>query len=778
MSDTKSNRPEEAPPEEALDDASIVWYLVALIMTALGTILIGYVIGTTLEGQKAEETLEAVQQEHATNVAQMDAESTIAVAGVEANMATSEAHGVATVGAINAISTQSAISAAAMLDTSRQEAVANLATSEAQGQSDLENVRAEATQAMATSRAEATQAIATQRAEATEAINQVTQAVGEQRQQTAEANATETAIVEAYTPTPTATATPLIPEGEVQSVTTIVRLGPGEAFPIIGNLNQGQMVEIIGVSEDGEWLQVQYIPAGGDADTPAIGFVPATVVSRTVGSMDNVEVASDYPSLTPTPSLTYTPTPTTTHTPTFTPTALPPTPTPSTPEAQVMAIAVTVHEGPGEEYPIADVINQDAPVSVVGTSEDGLWLQVIYEGGTGFVRAEALQLTGGSLVGIGVASYSTLPPPTIAPTPSVPEAMAAGQFVVVREGPGEVFPTVGIVSTNQILELTGVSVDGVWFQVAFDVAPDGLGWVSGQVVNVAGDLGALPAVAGPPPPEGTEPTVGEGDVGTGASSSAGSLGPVDVVELPDTLDMNYDQLPDVGAYSYEVTLAINGEADGDDYQSFVSLNYAQSEDGSTATVTVDVTGAFVNELVNNDLAFLSEFMPVTVGTDGSSNYFYSQNDDVCFDLGPDVEMEDVLTQFEALITADEVAFLGDLPANAAFGVVDESGLVGIEGVHYQLLGLEEGGEVVPFDDFKVDLWWSEDETILYGYRITIDVDSEFFFQYRDTLAQFDPAFNEVDNFEGEITFYLLPRAIDNAAEDAAAPPSACADVGN
>lgn len=711
------------------------WYIVALLVSALGTLVIGFLIGTTTEGSKAEKTLEANR-----------IESTQAVGVLGTLLADNQ------VDAVNAMATQ------------QGQAVAAIASSEA----DREN------------------ALATSQAQATAAIGVVTQVVGEQQTATSNANATATAIVEAYTPTPTVTptgtvtpsatftSTPATPQGEVLPVTTSVRLGPGDEFPVVDTIGQDTAVEILSVSEDGRWVEIQYV---GPDEAIMSGYVVTEAVRRTAGSLQGVGVAQNFPTLTYTPS----PIPSETPVPTDTATPLPPpSETPTIPEGAVLAIAVTVYGGPGEDYPVVDVIGQDTHVQIMGTSADGQWFQISYFDGEGFVRSSSLRLTAGSLsnLGVAVASMPTVSPTPPPPTPSAPEAAAAGQFVVVREGPGEVFNALGVVPANEQLDVTAVSTDGLWFQVAYERGPDGFGWVSGQVVNLGGDLSNLPAVQGPPPPVVSTGGTQNGVTGSGASTSAGSMNPVDTAALPDNLNLDYSTIPGLSAYGYEIAFAVNGIADGEEYQSLLQIEYTQAEDAGQTAVSMNATGGFLETFEAQGLESLNAFLPLHLGTYEGEGYFYSEQDGICFGLGQDVDLQEFNAEFGSLFGEESLSFFDNLPEGSVFGVVDENGLMGLSGVHYQYLGINNNGTVVPNDDIKLDLWWTSDESHLFGYRMTLNLTADLFFLYRDSLAQFDSRFNEFDTFEGTLTLYLLPTAIGSAANDLATPPEPCNDILN
>ena len=702
---TNPDDPNPTQPDGGLPEGQVVMYLIALVMVAVATILIGYLVGTTIEGRNGEKDLEANQQ--------------------QATQAIQTRQG---------IETEAAVDAAAALNNSQRQGTAQVATLNAQATAALDNV--------------------TQQFEATR-----------------DTNDTATAIVAAYTdtPVPTPTFTPEVPQAQLLSVLTEVRLGPDTDYPVIGSLSQDTMVDVIGPSADGLWYQIEYTDEDDELMT---GFVRADSIRITAGSIAGVEVAADFPTLTPTPS----PTSTMTYTPTAFPSSTPSlSPTPINPEASVLSIVTTVRSGPSEDYPVVDILNQDAAVTIMRTSQDGLWFEVRYgDGDIGYVRADALRLTGGSLSGLVVAvvpSPTPLLQATFAPTPTAPQAAAAGQFLVVREGPAEVFSTIGVVGADEPLEIIAISTDGFWFQVEFNTGSNGQGWISGQLIHVAGDLNGLPVVQGPPLPN--TGVVGGGASGSGSSTSAGSQSPVDPTDLPISRNNNYNDLDDLNAYAYQFAVAVDGEGDGQPYQLFLTMDYAQSLNPDQAILSVDAIGDVESFLGGTDTEFLEEFLPLIVGRSGNISYFYSEADGFCFDVGNDLDLVTFRDDFQTTTTQNSIDLINSFPPSTVYGIVDQNGLVGISGNHYQLLGLQQGDDFAPLEGVKADFWWTDDESVLYGFRVELSLNADNLSDYIDVVTILGIGVENFSTFEGTVTIYVLPRAIDDVAVDMTTPPAEC-----
>lgn len=790
VTETAPSLPEPRP----LEENGPLWYTIALIGSAIAMLIVGFAVGTFLERNAADEDLEArdqtviaVQREATSAVELLETDAEAARESANARLESARATSTAAVNALEERSVEEQQAAQETLSAVETQSAEDIATIEADRAATLEAANETATAA----------------------IGAVTQDASDRSTATQDAIDAATVIASSFTPTPsetplpTETSTPSTPEGIVNSVAVPVRLGPGIAFPQIDTLTQDTNVLIVSASDDGLWLGVVYERENEERQ----GYVEAEAVQRTGGSLQGLEVAADFPSLTPTPSATNTetPIPTASITATFTPsaTAIPPTltSTPENPVGVVDAILTTVYANPSTEAAVLGVLSLEEVVDIVGITADGEWLQITAASLTGWVRSDTLAFTGGNpadveLIVQPTATPSPLPPP-IEPTATLaaPVAVASGQFVVVREGPSIVFDAIGVVSASEPLDIVAVSEDGLWFQVVFDAAEDGFGWVSGEVISIAGPFAELPVEAGPALPATAAPdvtdttetpddnvdttdatetpdTIETGDASDGPSS-AGSPTAIEPAQLPETLNVDYDNLPGVGAYSYELAVAINGQRDGVPYESFLTVTYTQDDNGN-AHVLIDAAGGFESVLSENDLGLLLDFLPVTIGqTANNQSYVYSPSGDLCFDLGAGLDVSEIQTLFENIFTAQDFLFIDDLPADVVFGELETDGLLGIGGNQYQVIGIEQDGEIVPSPDFKGDLWWSEDESSLYGYRVAVNVNDDSLLQYRDLLESLDPSFATTSSFNGDVTVYLLPRAINESAEAELAIPEAC-----
>lgn len=336
---------------------------------------------------------------------------------------------------------------------------------------------------------------------ATPAPTQDTAMLQTQVAQTVVADVTQNApppAVEAPTAAPTETAPPpgptpdpnipvaVVPTaapgepGAIANYNTAIYSGPGTDYVVYATFLGGQTAMVVGKSEDGSWWAISIPVAPGGT-----GWVDSAWV--TVRNADNVPVL-------PSP-----PVPDTVE-------LVPPGPS----DPQATAIAnVYVRTGPGVNYPAYGIAPTGASARVIGVSEDGQWWVVRLNpenvgAGYGWVLVQYTQASNTSDVPTveNPDTHTNIPPPT----PSAGAATAtATDYVNVRSGPGTNYLVLGVAAPGATSEISGMSSDGGWWQVAIPTehSATGYGWVSASYVY-AQNTGSVPVVDAPPPP----PTVG------------------------------------------------------------------------------------------------------------------------------------------------------------------------------------------------------------------------------------------------------------------------------
>lgn len=167
---------------------------------------------------------------------------------------------------------------------------------------------------------------------------------------------------------------------------------------------------------------------------------------------------------TATPASTHTPAP-----PTQAPTTAP-IPGTTTTEVNVRADTSTASESLGTIPPFSSV-------QITGRDSSGLWYQILFNGGAGWVRADYIQA--------GEAA---------AEIPIVGGGSSAGsrargvvlRGVNVRSGPGRDFDSLGLLNQNDVVVIFAKDSSGAWMQVEYPPAPDDRGWIAAEFLQIDG----------------------------------------------------------------------------------------------------------------------------------------------------------------------------------------------------------------------------------------------------------------------------------------------------
>jgi uncharacterized protein YgiM (DUF1202 family) len=89
---------------------------------------------------------------------------------------------------------------------------------------------------------------------------------------------------------------------------------------------------------------------------------------------------------------------------------------------------------------------------------------------------------------------------TVAPTAGEAPQVTADDTVNVRSGPGTNYDVLGQLTSGETVRVTGRNADSTWWQIVFTDAPDGKGWVFGQLVTPNEAAQSAPVADAPPPP--------------------------------------------------------------------------------------------------------------------------------------------------------------------------------------------------------------------------------------------------------------------------------------
>lgn len=162
--------------------------------------------------------------------------------------------------------------------------------------------------------------------------------------------------------------------------------------------------------------------------------------------------------------------------PVVTSTALPPTIAPTiVPIAGRTTTQVNVRAETSTASASLGTLPAFSPVQVTGKDASGLWVQIIFNSGTGWVSADYIQAEDATaeipVVGAGAGNGS------------------AGRGVIlrgvnVRSGPGTDFESLGLLNQNDVVPVLGKDSSGAWFQIEYAPAADGKGWVAADFLQV------------------------------------------------------------------------------------------------------------------------------------------------------------------------------------------------------------------------------------------------------------------------------------------------------
>ncbi|GAB4527433.1 MAG: hypothetical protein Kow0063_02680 [Anaerolineae bacterium] len=164
-----------------------------------------------------------------------------------------------------------------------------------------------------------------------------------------------------------------------------------------------------------------------------------------------------------------------------------------------------VRAGPGIDYGLLGTIYNGARYRVIGQHENFPWLLIEFPpapGGRGWVFADLVSLNAPVeqvpylretvIVDTPTPSLSINDPSGETPTAQV--LVEAQAEVNVRFGPGIDYPRIGQMSPGH--RYTALSRHALypWLLIEFPEAPDGVGWVYIEVLDITGDIYSLPTI--------------------------------------------------------------------------------------------------------------------------------------------------------------------------------------------------------------------------------------------------------------------------------------------
>lgn len=169
-----------------------------------------------------------------------------------------------------------------------------------------------------------------------------------------------------------------------------------------------------------------------------------------------------------------------------------------------------VRVGPGVGYMSIGTLQPGAVVTLTGKIFQNHWVQIDYPSGIdgrGWLASALLKATDGygdlpmyNILGTPETAAPTLDPnATLAPTntPLPPTPTPAGPLgeataqVNVRSGPAGTFDVIGMLNPKEKVIITGITLNGLWYQIEYAAGPNGRAWVSTQYIKPLGDMRKL-----------------------------------------------------------------------------------------------------------------------------------------------------------------------------------------------------------------------------------------------------------------------------------------------
>lgn len=170
---------------------------------------------------------------------------------------------------------------------------------------------------------------------------------------------------------------------------------------------------------------------------------------------------------------------------------------------------VNLRAGPGTAFPIITAIPFGAVVTVTGDAVEIAWLPVVYNGLSGYVKAEYLTIGGTQTVASAPSTPASVIPPVVASTPAVGAGSTLAVWATVmpadglnlRQGPGIHFPVLITVPGGARVQVVGRPTPDGWYSVSYQ---NRHGWVDGKYLSlgppaplpVPSPAAAIPTTAG------------------------------------------------------------------------------------------------------------------------------------------------------------------------------------------------------------------------------------------------------------------------------------------
>ena len=172
--------------------------------------------------------------------------------------------------------------------------------------------------------------------------------------------------------------------------------------------------------------------------------------------------------------------------PVVTQTPLPPTIAPTiAPIAGTTTTEVNVRADTSTASETLGTISAFSTIQITGKDASGNWIQILFNDGTGWVRADYVQVNDASAE-IPVVGAET--------GNGVGTRGVVLRGVYVRSGPGQDFDSFGLLNQNDVVAILGKDSSGAWMNIQYPAAPDGTGWVAAEFLQIENNVDAIPLV--------------------------------------------------------------------------------------------------------------------------------------------------------------------------------------------------------------------------------------------------------------------------------------------
>jgi uncharacterized protein YraI len=161
---------------------------------------------------------------------------------------------------------------------------------------------------------------------------------------------------------------------------------------------------------------------------------------------------------------------------------------------------VNVRSGPGTQYPVIDQLNSGDVVNVTGRNdEESNWLLIKRDGTEGWVAYFTVNVTG-ELSQLPIIEYVERVQVPVSEIPlasndnAAEPQVTAFRAVNVRSAPEVNSTRLGTLQPGESARITGRTEDSEWLRIDFNGQE---AWIAFFVVNVEGELSALPVLTSP-----------------------------------------------------------------------------------------------------------------------------------------------------------------------------------------------------------------------------------------------------------------------------------------